>query len=597
MQFQVDTIYSPTLEYAPESILPRSFINFVGFEGQGAVYIKAHNIENFALSINGKPLETAKICKMKSAKIDVSKLVKNGRNIISIGRIKFVGDDEEHTHIKIKIPYPTLIQGQLGSFNMQGLKVLETFIEEEVKKGFPGCQLFVAKNGKIIKNAVYGYLSTTDAKGRALPFRRRKVATTNTLYDIASNTKIYALNFAVQKLVSQKKLSLEDKVSDFFPAFVDSKKAKIKGKAEVRVKDLLLHQGGMPAGYPFLSDKKLREKDETLTNRDTALQIVQGWPLIYKRGTDSVYSDIDYMLLCFIVEKVAGMPLDEYLKKEIYSPLGLKYITFKPLQNGFKKGECAATEINVAARGVYKEEFSKRDGGLLQGIVHDGNAYLPMSQVSGHAGLFSNAESIGVLAQVILNGGGYGNMRIFDENIVDMFAGNTGLLQTQALGWRRQGASYAYSWAFSRLADREAIGHTGWTGSLTLIDRRENLIIVLLTNAKNTPVITSGEARGKYEGDFYLLKNYSVVPNFIYAMVNNFSNQTIDNMLIELLEGRCDLHKKDSYYQNDGFINDLCAIENTIKKLSRSSATLKAYCKSPEYKQIISYIDGIKENK
>ena len=597
LHFQVDTIYSPTLDYHPESVLPRSFINFVGFEGQGLIYIKASNIESFAISINGQPIETVKIRKMKSAKIDVSKLVKNGRNILAVGRIKYVGDEESQTYIKIRIPYPTLINGSLGKFNMHGINVLEEFIKEEVKKGFPGCQLFVAKDGKILKNASYGYLSTTDAKGYALPFRRRTLSTPNTLYDIASNTKIYALNFAVQKLVYEKKLNLDDRVVDFFPSFIDSKKARIKGKKEVRVKDLLLHQGGLPAGYPFLKDNKLKEKDEGLTNRDATLQILMDLPLSYKRGTDSVYSDVDYMLLCFIVEKVAGLPLDEYLKKEVYEPLGLKFITFKPLQNGFKKEDCAATETHLAIRSVYKEEFSKKDVGLLQGIVHDGNAYLPMNQVSGHAGLFSNAESIGVLAQVILNGGGYGNVRIFDENIVDMFASNTGLYQTQALGWRRQGAAYSYSWAFSRLADRDAIGHTGWTGALTLIDRRENLIVVLLTNAKNTPAIAKEENRGKYEGDFYLLKNYSVVPNFVYATINNFSNQTIDNMLIELFEGRCDLHKKDSYYQNEGFINDLSAIASTIKKLSRSSSTLKEYYRSADYKQIISYIDGVRENK
>lgn len=593
--FQVDTIYSPTLEYSPESVLPRSFINFICYEGQGEVYIKAHNISSFSLSLNGVPIDTTKICKMGIAKMDISKNVNNGRNILCVTRVKFIGDDGEHSHLKIKIPYPMLIKGNVDKINLQGLKVLETFIEEEVKNGFPGCQLFIAKDGKIIKNTAYGYLSTTDAKGRPLPFRKRIKSLATTLYDVASNTKIYALNFAVQKLIYEKKLSLDDKVADFFPSFTDPKRAKIKGKGKITVRDLLFHQAGFPAGYPFMRDKKMKEKEEELSNKEVTQDILMELPLQYETGTDSVYSDIDYILLGLIVEQITKMPLDKYVQNEIYSPLGLKYITYKPLQNGFKPQDCAATETSLALRDVYKEKFSKVESGLLQGIVHDGNAYFPMNQVSGHAGLFANAESIGVLAQVILNGGGYGNVKLFDENVVDRFASNTGLYQTQALGWRRQGAGYSYSWAFSRLADKDAIGHTGWTGTLTLIDRKRNLIVVLLTNAKNTQPIKNPEAKGRFAGDFYLLKNYSVVPSFVYATINNFSNQTIDSMLIELFEGRCDLHKKDSFYQNDAFMCDMAALESTIKRLSGYSKTLRDFYRSDEYSQIVAYMKGVNQ--
>ena len=594
---QVDTIYTMEVENMPESVLPRNFINFVGFNGQGVIYIKAFNIESFKLYLNGNKIETLKICKMGEAKIDVSQDLKNGRNILSLSRIKYIGDDPEKSYIKIKIPYPTLIKGSSSDSNKQGLKILETFIEEEIKQGFPGCQLFIAKDGKIIKNASYGYLSTTDKSGKLLPIRKRTKSKTTTLYDIASNTKIYSLTFAIQKLVYEKKLSLDDKVTSFFPSFKDEKKAKIKGKNDITIKDLLLHQAGFPAGYPFISNKRMKEKDENVTNKEVTLEILMNIPLSYEPRTDWAYSDVDYILLCFIVEKITKMPLDEYVKKEIYQPLSLKYITYKPLQNGFKKTDCAATEINSAIRSIKNESYSKKERGLLQGIVHDGNAYFPMNQVSGHAGLFSNAESLGVLAQVILNGGGYGNTKIFDEEVTDLFAGTQGLYQTQALGWRKQGANYYYSWAFSRFADREAIGHTGWTGSLTIIDRRENLIIILLTNAKNTSLVTTEEAKGKFEGDFYLLKNYCIVPNFVYASINDYSSESIDNMLLELFEQRCTLHKKDSFYQNDAFINDLYAILNTIKKLSSYSRTLKEFNKSEEMQQIKDYMEGVTQGR
>ena len=593
---QVDTIYKQNPEYMSESILPHNFINFTGFEGQGKIYIKANNVESFNLYLNGVAVETTKICKMGQVFLDVSSDLKNGRNILSLSQIKYIGEMEENTYVKVKIPYPTLIKGSVKGINDEGIKILETFIEEEVKNGFPGCQLFIAKNGKIIKNASYGYLSTVDNSGAFLPFRKRIRTTEKTLYDIASNTKIYSINFALQKLVYEKKISLDDKVVDFFPSFTDSKKAKIKGKEKITIKDLLLHQAGFPAGLQFLQNKKLKEKKDGISNKEATLEIILEAPLVYKTGTHSVYSDVGYMLLGLIIEKVTSSSLDDYVQNEIYKPLGLKHIIYKPLQNNFKKTDCAATEIGLAKRAIWKEEFSMSESGVLQGIVHDGNAYFAMNQVSGHAGIFANAESIGVLGQLILNGGGYGDVKLFDESITDMFTIPQGGFETQSLGWRRQGSGYYYSWAFSRLADKDTVGHTGWTGSLTLIDRKENLIVVLLTNAKNTPLVKGKEAKGRFEGDFYLLKNYCVVPSFIYASLNNYSSEQIDNMLIELFEQRTILHKKHSLYQNKAFLNDLYALFNTIKRLSSYSKTFKVFLKKEETKQVLDYMEGVSQS-
>lgn len=596
---QVDTIYKSNPEYMSESILPHNFINFIGFEGQGSIYIKTSNVQSFNLYLNGEKIETAKICGLGQVAIDVSSSLKNGRNILALTQIKYIGEQEENTYIKVKIPYPTLIKGNIttAGLNNEGIKILETFIEEEVKNGFPGCQLFIAKDGKILKNASYGYLSTVDNSGKLLPIKKRIKTTEKTLYDIASNTKIYSVNFALQRLVYEKKISLDDKVVDFFPKFTDSKKARIKGKEKITIKDLLLHQSGLPAGLQFLQNKKLKEKKEGISNKEATLEIILDAPLVYKTGSTSIYSDVGYMLLGLIIEKVTHSSLDEYVQNEIYTPLKLKHITYKPLQNNFKKTDCAATEIGLAKRAIWKEEFSKTESDVLQGIVHDGNAYFAMNQVSGHAGVFANAENIGVLAQVILNGGGYGNVKLFDESITDLFTSQQGAWETQSLGWRRQGSNYYYSWAFSRLADRDSIGHTGWTGSLTLIDRKENLIIVLLTNAKNTPIVKEKEAKGRFEGDFYLLKNYCIVPSFIYASLNNYSSELLDNMLIELFEQRTILHKKHSLYQNKAFLNDLHALFNTIKRLSGYSRTFKAFLKKDETKQILDYIEGMSQSQ
>ena len=105
------------------------------------------------------------------------------------------------------------------------------------------------------------------------------------------------------------------------------------------------------------------------------------------------------------------------------------------------------------------------------------------------------------------------------------------------LGWRRQGLNNSYAWAFSQLASADTIGHTGWTGTLTLIDPKEDLIIIIFTSAKNTPALFGKNLRGKYEGDFYLAKNYGAITTLIYSAFKNYDNAMLDQMLIELAVG------------------------------------------------------------
>ena len=157
--------------------------------------------------------------------------------------------------------------------------------------------------------------------------------------------------------------------------------------------------------------------------REQTLEAICRTPLLYEPGTRTVYSDVDYMLLTFVVEKITGRRLDAYMKDVFYAPLGLDHITFLPLENGFSADDCAATELN----GNTRDHHISFDGirtETLQGEVHDERAWYCMEGVSGHAGLFANATDLAKLASMIrtymLNGGKHIQFNVVDkETLLD----------------------------------------------------------------------------------------------------------------------------------------------------------------------------------
>ena len=201
-----------------------------------------------------------------------------------------------------------------------------------------------------------------------------------------------------------------------------------------------------------------------------------------------------------------------------------------------------------------------------------------MEEISGHAGLFANAESLATLAQVMLNNGGYGIARFFDPAVAGYFTAQQSLTSSLGLGWRRQGAQ-EYIWAFSPLASAGTYGHTGWTGTLTVIDPAEQLVIILLTNAKNTlPAHKTRNSR--FEGDYYLVKRYGAITSLIYEAFRNPPPSQLDSMLIELAEKKYTMLQEIKAFQNNGFIGDLAAIMKTVRLRSRQSAPLRAFLKT-----------------
>ncbi|WP_026583478.1 penicillin binding protein PBP4B [Bacillus sp. J33] len=433
-------------------------------------------------------------------------------NAETLGKTGIVNREAYVFKNKNTAEYPTLSKAtkpEDAGFSSKGLKEIDKLINKEIKNGFPGAVLIVIKDGRIVKNSAYGTAKIYEKSDQLKHPQKMK---TGIMFDLASNTKMYAVNFVLQHLVSEGKVDLQEKIQHYFPEFKDSNEDEVKGKDELRIIDLLHHTGGFPSSVHYHNPDRAGELYSQ--ERTNTLEMLLKTPLQYEPGTKQIYSDIDYMLLGFIIEKITGEQLDSYTENHIYKPLGLKHTFFNPLRKGLKEKEFAATELNGNTRdGVIS--FPNIRTYTLQGEVHDEKSFYSMDGVSGHAGLFSTTGDLAVLMQVMLNNGGYGKVKLFDKETIDQFVKPYEMNPTYGLGWRLNGDS-SMEWMFSKYAGNEVFGHTGWTGTVTVIDRENNLAIALLTNKKHSPVIDPLKDPHKFYGDIYSISQYGNVVSAVY---------------------------------------------------------------------------------
>jgi CubicO group peptidase (beta-lactamase class C family) len=213
------------------------------------------------------------------------------------------------------------------------------------------------------------------------------------------------------------------------------------------------------------------------------------------------------------VEELTGKRLDAYLREVFWEPMGLKHITYNPLENGFTEDDCAATELMGNSRDG-QLHYSGIRTDVIQGEVHDPNAYYCMDGVSGHAGLFASASDLARLASVMLSGG-YGPNRWFSQDAIDLFtAPNSSDVSYYGLGWWREG-DHMRDRYFGSVTSSDTYGHQGFTGTLTMIDPEENLVVVLLTNSIHSRLLENDATLTEYKGGFYTTSVLGFVPQIL----------------------------------------------------------------------------------
>jgi len=391
-------------------------------------------------------------------------------------------------------------------------KILDEFIEEEIQNGFPGVALLVVRFGKILKQSVYGYKLKYNENQILLDHPEH--LTLNTMFDVASLTKMYATNYALMHLVAQEKLNVNDPIKKYLPQY-----SGCNPEGEYRetrlVKDLLTHTAGYAPSIEFYdpnrvsSDLFSQEKNKTKEIIETKLEFQRS------KNNDQIpiYSDIDYILLGFIIEHITGMSIKEYVKINIYQPLGLTHTLFNPLINTqYKKSDFAATELKGNTRGgtIF---FPNVRTYVLQGEVHDEKSFYSMNGLSGHAGLFSNLHDMNILTQIMLNNGTYKNIHFWNKNIQELFVTPYEFDQSYGLGWRLN-VNKSLPW-FGLHASNQAYGHTGWTGTCTVIDPKYSMAIVLLTNKRHTPYVN-----GIFDGEKFETGTYGKIMTLVYEAMS-----------------------------------------------------------------------------
>jgi CubicO group peptidase (beta-lactamase class C family) len=324
------------------------------------------------------------------------------------------------------------------------------------QKYFPGAQLVIGSSNGIIYEKYFGrYTYESDADE----------IKSYSIYDIASVTKVVATTSAIMKLYDDGKIKLEDKVTDYFPDFAQ------KGKGNITILNLLLHNSGLKAWIPFY---------KTCANKDDIIKTICDISLEYQTGSKFLYSDLNFIILGVIVEKISGVSLNDYCKENIFKPLGMNGTTFLPSED--------LQKFTVPTE--YDSNWRKRQ---IKGEVHDESASL-MGGISGNAGIFSNAKDLFILTSMLANYGKYYNPytrglkeeRMFREETVKLFTLKYNAADydnTRALGWdTKQPPIGNYRSQCGELISSNCFGHTGYTGTSIWCDREKDIIIIFLTN-------------------------------------------------------------------------------------------------------------------
>ena len=322
------------------------------------------------------------------------------------------------------------------------LRAVDAVVNEEIAKGsFPGAVVCIGRANKI------HYLK---AFGSEIIEPFKEAAETNTLFDIASVTKPVATATAVMILLDDEKISLDDKVAAYLPAFG------CNGKEDVQIKHLLTHTSGLPA---YTNADTLKKQFESPCP-DKVIEKICSLEAVNPPGEGYRYSCLGYITLAKIVEIISGKTIDTFANENIFEPLGMVDTTYNPADN--LKDRIAATQIV--------------DDNLLRGTVHDPLARL-MAGVSGNAGVFSTARDLSVLCRMLLAGGTHEGKTILSPKAVGF------LTQLQSHG-RAYGfdISSGYSWIKGEFTSEQTFCHSGYTGTSIVCDPITKVFCIILTN-------------------------------------------------------------------------------------------------------------------
>jgi beta-N-acetylhexosaminidase len=427
-----------------------------------------------------------------AADLAEGKIFSMGKLPVSVCQYKF-GDGIVHGGIK----------PSRASVSEEKLGEIDSIINDAIsKKAFPGAVVLAAHKGNIIYHKAFGHYE----------YDNSPAMTPESIFDLASVTKISATTVSVMKLYEQGKLRLNAKLEEYLPW--------VRGtdKAGLVIQDILLHQAGLVPFIPFYretidsasgmphteiySDKqkegyRLRVAENLYIRddwQDTMFTRILNSPL--GRRDRYVYSDNDFIFLGKIVEQLSGLTLDQFVEKTFYRPMGMQSTGYLPRKK-FPLEKIVPTE---------EEKHFRRQ--LTWGDVHDEGASM-FGGVAGHAGLFSNSYDLALLYQMLLNGGTFNGQRYLKPETIKLFTAYQSDVSRRGFGFdkpekdnRLRKEPYP-----SELASPETFGHTGFTGTCVWVDPKYDLIYIFLSNrvypSRDNPRLSALGVRGKVQDAIY----------------------------------------------------------------------------------------------
>ncbi|AMR30457.1 beta-N-acetylglucosaminidase [Mucilaginibacter sp. PAMC 26640] len=367
--------------------------------------------------------------------------------------------------VKTRLQYTVPEDAGIKADNLNGIDAIAK--EAISNRATPGCVVLVIKDGKVIFNKAYGY----HAYDNQIPDK------ISDIFDLASMTKISATTMESMQLYDQGKLALDSTIGTYIPM------ARKSNKNTLTVRELLQHQSGLipdiqtfgkikPADYSVDSSAAYPTKvNDNYYLRKNYFEDVMWRDMLnspIKTRGQYVYSDVGMLFMQQITEAITATPLNNYVQKNFYDPLGMQTAGFLPL-NRFPLNRIPPTENDRADRHT-----------LIDGYVHDPTAAL-MGGVAGHAGLFASANDVAILYQMMLNRGSYGGVQYIKPETVDLFTTKQSAISRRGLGFDRWDPIPDRKYP-SEKASPQTYGHTGFTGTCVWVDPKYNLVYVFLSN-------------------------------------------------------------------------------------------------------------------
>ena len=413
-------------------------------------------------------IETAHIA---AADLLKGKTVAKGKLTVTVSDSLHFGRGDDYNYY-----FPASNPESVG-LNTETLSTIDSIANDAIAKhATPGCVVLVAKNGKIAFQKSYGYTN----------YDSTEAVTNETIYDLASVTKVSATTVSVMKLYEEGKLNINKTLGYYLPW--------VRGtdKENILLKNLLLHQGGLVAYIPFYKetiDSNYVLKPGIYSKEQTpqySIRVAEDMYMrndykdtLYKRILDSkmgepnryIYSDNDFIFLGKVVEAITGQTLNNYVRETFYLPLHMMSTSFKPTEH-YPINTIAPTENDT----MFRHQ-------LLRGDVHDPGAAM-FGGVAGHAGLFSNAYDLAQLYQLLLNGGKLHGVRLLKKKTISMFTAYHSKISRRGLGYDKPEKDNATrKEPYPTLsASPKTFGHTGYTGTCVWVDPKYNLVYIFLSN-------------------------------------------------------------------------------------------------------------------